>query len=109
MVDEDAEMAEKLNATFPGGQVPPARETSPESPSEEDEVLEEIKRVAGEKMAELAIAALGGVSKLFESLCLIGPSLSRIADAQEKMAKESEIYNKAYEHNVNQTHHSVHG
>ena len=112
MVDEDAEMAKKLNAvmrTFPGRQVPPTRETGPELPEEEDEALAEMKRVMGERAIEMLMTLVGGASKIAESLCLIGPSLSRIADAHEKMAAEAKIHNEAYVHDVDQRHHSVKG
>ena len=106
MVDEDAEMASKLNATFPGGQVPPARETSPELPVDEEDAAELIRILT--EVAGAAAKAIGnGLARGWESLCLIGPSLSRIADAHEKMAAEAKIYNEAYVHDVGQKHHAV--
>jgi hypothetical protein len=113
--DKDAAVAEELRQTFAKGENGPAspppkeRETAPELPDDVNDLLEELKRELSGKVMEAVLSAAGAAGKFVESISLIGPSLARIADAHEKMASEAKIFNDAYEHNVNQAHHSVHG
>jgi hypothetical protein len=107
--DKDAAVAEQLRETFNSGdgkkQIPPERETSPELGDAEAEVIRIVTAVAG----AAAKSAFAMLSKGWESLCLVGPNLERLAAAHEKIASEAEIYNRAYEHDVDQRHHSVKG
>jgi hypothetical protein len=111
--DLDAEMANRLRETLDMEDkksdttppTPPERETQPEMPDEAKEAIGVVVQIA----TAMAGAAAASFSKMWNSLCLIGPSLERIATAHETLAKEAEIMNKAYDHDVNQRHHAMKG
>jgi hypothetical protein len=118
--DDDRTMAEKLQEilmteeekkdTIPSSPpTPPERETQPEMTPEMQEVIGVIIGVA----TEVAKSTFANLGKGWVSLCLIGPSLARIAAAHETLqqdfAREAKIFNVAYDHSVNQTHHSMKG
>jgi hypothetical protein len=112
MVDEDskdASVAEQLRETFAGApppapEVPRERETAPELNDGDKSVLEELLMAA---VTGAIKASVEGLGKLFSSIALIGPSLERLAAAHEKLAAESEIFNRNYDHDVHQRHHAV--
>ena len=98
--------SEEKKDTIPSSPPTPAeRETQPEMPPEMQEVIAVITEV-GVAVAKSAFAAVG---KGWNSFCLIGPSLSRIADAHEILTKEAKIFNENYVHDIGQKHHSVRG
>jgi hypothetical protein len=111
--EEDIAFVNAMNATFPVGgkpmseektETPPAeRETSPEMSDEAKEIVEMFTAAA---LSGLKVV-VAGLGQGWNSLCLIGPSLERIATAHENLVKEMEIFNKAYDHDIGQKHHSV--
>jgi hypothetical protein len=106
--DKDASVAEQLRETFAGDgkkQIPPERETSPEM----DDATREIMEMATAAFVSGLKVVAAGLGRGWNSLCLIGPSLERIAAAHETLAKEAKIYNDNYQHDIDQTHHSVKG
>jgi hypothetical protein len=112
--EEDIAFANAMNATFPVGEKPMSEEKKTEVPPAERETSPELTDEAREVIEMLTAAALSGLKVLagglglgWNSLCLIGPSLARIATAHENLVKEAEIFNKAYHHDIGQRHHSV--
>src|SRR5580704_5432219 len=90
--EEDIAFVNAMNATFPVGgkpmseekktETPPAeRETSPEMSDEAKEIVEMFTAAA---LSGLKVAA-GALGLGWNSLCLIGPSLERIATAHENL------------------------
>lgn len=82
--------------------------TEEETQSEEaKEAVQELIDQLGQAGAAVVRTFFSKVGEFFASVMLIGPSLSRLADAHEKIVFEMTLLTKEYQHDVNQKHHSV--
>lgn len=104
-------MSDSKSDTSPPPKPP---ETQPELPETQPETAPEMSDEAREAigiataMATEALKSMGvGFGKMWSSLCLIGPSLARIATAHETLTVEAKIFNEAYAHDVGQKHHAM--